>query len=271
MPLGASRQALPADGYLWPAYSGLEVLVHEREITADQNGKFRLDLHKHYEIDGGDGVGAEWSSPQGDTVNFGADAPHLTVTLGKSDFTGEARMYSTATTRLTDVASNAFLASASATVGFGQGFKATFRDADGNRHLVAPGDRLRSDIAADASFIVPDIDISADAVTDTVTGHCFVDGRATQGMHIAVYRTGIRRGYVYAGTEADGSFSYHFEKNDFPQPAVLKHGDRLLVRCFQGNGDIVQKWGPSRNRHHLKKKRRGPHGPRRIFSARGAA
>jgi hypothetical protein len=228
--------------YLWPAYSGWEILIHEREITADENGRFRLDLHKHYEIDGGDGVSAEWSSPQGDTVNFGADAPHVTVTLGKSDFTGEARMYSTATTTLTDSTSHAFLASASVTVGFGQGFKATFRDANGKRHAVAPGDQLRSNVAADAAFIVPDIDVSADAATDTVTGRCYNTGRATAQMHISVYRTGIRRGYVYAGTESDGTFTYKFEKRDFPDPAVLKPGDKLLVRCFQVNGDIVEKW-----------------------------
>ena len=151
--------------YLWPAYSGWEIVTDARRVTADENGRFRLDLHKHYEIGGGDGVGGEWTSPQGDTVTFGADAPYVTVTLGKSDFYGEARMYSTATTTLTDV-SHAFLASATSTIRFGQGFKATFRDADGKRHAVAPGDQLRSNVAADAAFIVPDIDISADAATD---------------------------------------------------------------------------------------------------------
>jgi len=228
--------------YLWPAYSGWEILIHERHVTADENGRFRLDLHKHYWIDGGDGVGAEWTSPQGDTVSFGADAPHVTVTLGKSDFYGEARMYSTATTTLTDSSTHEFLASASVDVGFQQGFTGTFRDADGNRHAVAPGDRLKSNVASDAAFIVPDIEATGDAATDTVTGRCYQTDHSTQGMHIGVYRTGIRRGYVYAGTESDGTFSYHFEKNDFPDPAVLKHGDKLLIRCFQVNGDIVQKW-----------------------------
>jgi hypothetical protein len=228
--------------YLWPAYPGWEIIGHEKTLTVDDEGLWLFRLPKGWDVDGGDGVSIEWSSPQGDSVFTGADAPYVTVTLGRSDFSGEAPEYSTASTKLMDPVTHAVLASATATVGVNQGFTATFRDVDGKRRAVAPGDYLISTVASDAAFMVPDIEVSGDAATDTVTGRCYDTGRATQSMHIAVYRTGIRRGYVYAGTETDGTFTYHFDKYDFPQPAVLKHGDKLLVRCFQVNGDVVQKW-----------------------------
>lgn len=168
----------------------------------------------------------------------------MTITIGKSGFSGVGNHYSTVQTALKDATTGDVKGSASTTLGLAQSFTGTFRNENGDPVPVAVGDRVVSNVAPDSSFVVPDIQFTADAATDIVTGTCYDAGRFTQSVHIGVYRTGIRRGYVYSGANPDGTFEEHFGPNSgWPNPAVLKSGDRVLVQCLLVNGDIVQKWG----------------------------
>jgi hypothetical protein len=229
--------------YLYPAYPGWEILIDAKKLPVHANGQWSFDITRYNSIDGGDAAGMIWKSDLGDRVFMFASAPHLVVTIGKSTFAGEGNHYATVETALEDSATDATKASATIALGLNQGLTGTFRDTNGDPVAVSVGDRVVSNAAPDSTFVVPDIQFTADAATDRVTGTCSDAGRFTEGVHIATYRSGIRRGYAYSGANADGTFSYHIGQNNFPSPATLKSGDKVLVRCFLVNGDIVQKWG----------------------------
>ena len=229
--------------YLFPAYPGWEIVTDAKKLPVHANGQWSFDITRYNDIGGGDAAGMIWKSDSGDRVFMFANAPHLIVTLGKSTFSGEGNHYATVQTALKDSATDATKGSASNVLGLDQRFTGTFRDSNDDPVDVSAGDRIVSNAAPDSSFIVPDVQFTTDAASDMVSGSCSDTGRFTQGVHIAVYRTGIERGYMYSGANADGTFEHHVGSNDFPNGAVLKSGDRVLVRCFLVNGDIVQKWG----------------------------
>jgi hypothetical protein len=230
--------------YLFPAYPGFEIVTDAKKLPVHANGQWSFDITRYNDVGGGDGAGVVWKSELGDKVFMFADAPFVTVTIGKAGFSGEANRYTTMQTALKDGTTGEVIGSASSELGVVQAFSGAFRDANGDPVQVSAGDRIVSNIAADSGFVVPDIQFTADAATDTVNGRCFDAGRLTPRVHVAVYRTGIQRGYVYLTANPDGTFEEQFGRNHgFPNPAVLKSGDRVLVRCFLSSGDIVQKWG----------------------------
>jgi hypothetical protein len=230
--------------YLYPAYPGWEILIDAKKLPVHANGQWSFDITRYNSIDGGDAAGVIWKSELEDRVFMFADAPYVVVTIGESDIAGLANHYATAHFQLKDGATSQEKGSSTVSLGLNQGIDGKFRDGNGDPVAVSAGDEVVSDVAPDASFIVPDIQVTTDAATDTVSGKCYDAGRFTQGVHISVYRQGVRRGLSYTGANPDGTFEDHVaNRHTWPNPAVLKSGDRVLVQCFLVNGDIVQKWG----------------------------
>jgi hypothetical protein len=207
--------------YLFPAYPGWEIVTDAKKLPVHADGQWSFDITRYNDINGGDAAGMVWKSDSGDRVFMFADAPFIAVTIGKSTFSGDGNHYGSADTQLKDATTGDTKGSHSTTLGLNQSFTGTFRDTNGDPVAVAAGDRVVSDVAPDSSFVVPDIQFTTYAATDRVTG----------------------RGYVYSYANADGTFDQHIGQNNFPRPATLKSGDRVLVQCFMNNGDIVQKWG----------------------------
>ena len=230
--------------YLFPAYPGWEIVTDRKKLNVHANGQWSFDITRYHNISGGDSAGMIWKSEFGDRVFMFADAPYVVVTIGESDIEGVANHYATAQFQLKDGTTSEEKGSATVSLGLDQAIDGTFRDGSGDPVAVSPGDEVVSNVAADASFIVPDIQVTTDAATDIVSGRCSDAGRFTQSVHISVYRQGIRRGLSYTGTNPDGTFEDHVaNSHTWPNPAVLKSGDRVLVQCLLLNGDIVQKWG----------------------------
>jgi hypothetical protein len=227
-----------------PGYPVIDVACAEERLAVDNNGHW-LYSPRWWNVQGGDRIEMTWNSPHGDWVYFGAEAPYVVVTLGTPQVSGEARQNSTATVHVRDATSNDELGSSSSAVGLDQQFAGTLRNSAGAPVVVAAGQYVTSNVAADAAFVIPDIDVAADVSTETVSGRCGDTGRSVHLVWIRVYRAGAQlpRGFATTTrTDEDGYFSEDMTAIEFPNPSVIKHGDKVLVSCVQRNRDFVQKW-----------------------------
>jgi hypothetical protein len=191
----------------------------------------RFDLH------GFDGASLSWTSVNGDFVNVGAVAPNIGVTIGKATFEGDAYPLASASASI----DGGRHASGRATADYNGAFKGSFV-ANGVKVRVAPGDRLTAtSLAPDADWIVPNIDGTASAASDTVNGRCEDTGTAAEYVRLWVIRTGGHvRGVGLWGTEPDGSFAADFSQGIPPwggSSINIKSGDRVRVDCMQTTGD----------------------------------
>ena len=174
-----------------------------------------------------------WETPQGDYVSAYGQAAYVTVTLGSSNFDAGGAYQSVMVT-LRDPVTNAIKARGSNLTG-------TFTDDQGQPVAVQAGDRIKSKLAPDMDWIVPNIEASANIVTDHVTGRCSDNGLSSHSGVVEVYRTGLRRGFALMGTDEDGDFDVNFSKRPsyFYDPANIKRGDRIVVLCRLVTGDNV--------------------------------
>ena len=236
-PAGGIVRLLCSGGPL-PAFEGC--IWHDR-VRVDSTGHWSHRLP--WDVLGGSMYHAGWNSPGGDQVWVTGVSSFLDVTIGKSAFSGTFRAGHTANIVVRDGVTLDPLATGSA-VGelFDGEFSGHFRDSGGNGFQIMPGDRITSDIAADLDFVVPDIQIAADAATDTVSGQCFATGETP--IRIDVYRNGFHRGYAWDWTDLTSHFSTYM-----PHPgtiaynaAVIKVGDKVSVGCMTPQGDWIRTW-----------------------------
>jgi hypothetical protein len=192
----------------------------------------------HYRV--GFGADVSWTSPNGDVVYIdGMNAPYLVVTIGKSKFSGETDARGSMS-----VSVNGGAGTGSATGDRYGDFSGQLRDSQGHAFAVSVGDHVQApSLASDADWIVPEIDGTADAATDVVSGKCFDTGTSAQAVEIIVWRTGRQVGWVDIGTDSDGTFSINMrtDVDDFMNnPANIKHGDKIVLGCTQNTGDVIQ-------------------------------
>jgi hypothetical protein len=211
---------------------------HSVRVATDGNWSYDWDDDLiHYSR--GFGASLKWTSPNGDRLNlYDVNAPYVAVSLGKAKFSGETDPRGAATVLLNGNASGPV-------VGDGRGyFNGTFRDSHGHAVKVMPGDRVHApSIASDLDWIVPQVDGSATASTDVVSGRCYDAGTSAHIVTIDVYRTGKHRGFTSLSTEPDGSFSIDMRRDVghfFEDSANVKPGDRVVIGCVQTTGDVVQ-------------------------------
>ena len=213
-------------------------LWHKR-VTVNDAGRWSKVVP--WDVIGGEMFFVRWKSGGGDFVYAMAITPFVTVTLGKSQFTGATGAGQAAHLTLSDPTTHEVVATGSG-IGDPNGrFSARFRDEAGNPVPVSPGHELDGYVAPDADMIVPDINATASAATNIVSGRCFDTGRSNHTVFIHLYRYGHERGWALEDTEADGSFTIDFMADGFRDTADVKAGDRILVQCMQTGGDWVQR------------------------------
>jgi hypothetical protein len=220
---------------------GFEGCVWRDRVRVDSTGHW--GRHLPWDIRGGAMYHAVWLSASGDRVWTTGVAPFVHVTIGRATFSGSFRPDKTAHIVVRDGVTLDPLATGSAVGGsFDGDMSGRFRDAGNAPYRVVPGDRISSDIAADLDFVVPDIQASADAATDTVSGQCFDQQPAA--VKIDLYRNGFHRGYAWDGTDETSHFATYMPHPEslFYNEAVIKVGDHVSVACMTPEGDWITRW-----------------------------
>jgi hypothetical protein len=212
-----------------------EPCIWTRRVTTGRDGTWATSVP--FDFIGGAEFSVQWRSGD-DRVGAWGTAPFISVTLDRSSFHGATRPGEVRLIELEGKASTAVLGDP-----FDGTFSDHFRDGSDEQVNVAPGDSLSADIAPDASWIVPDIDATASASTDVVSGRCYDTGASRQLVNVLLYRYGNEQGWALVHTEPDGSFSFDFRYGDGDvwTNVNVKSGDRLVVRCMQAEGDWVQR------------------------------
>lgn len=194
---------------------------------------------------GGMFVELTWSSPNNDYLYAYSISPTLTLDLGKAGFSGQTNGWEHLSLALRDGTTNAKLAAATSTSTMYGYFSGAFRDSAGHAFKVAPGQRFKSlSLAANADFIVPNIEGTADKTTERVTGRCYDAGTSAGIFGLTIRRTGHTVGVLSYGSvdDADGNFSVRMTGHGYPgyDPANIKSGDRITISCLQSTDDWVQ-------------------------------
>jgi hypothetical protein len=206
-----------------------------RGVRVGQDGQWTYNPHR--DLIGGHPASVWWTSLNDDLIYAFGEAASLQVNIGRAGFEGWSDPFADVNV----VLDGATDAEGDATTGPTGYFSGKFRDAQGDRQQVAAGDHISSpSLASDADWIVPEIELTADTLTDEVVGSCENTGTLSETAIVDLYRSGHRRGWVLLFTE-DGTFEFDFAKagSFLADPANVKHGDRLVVSCMLSTGDWV--------------------------------
>ena len=212
------------------------------EITSDDSGSWFVRPEELGDLIGGIDADVTVQSAKGDWMSAHTTAAWIEVTLGRSRFAGGTTPFRTNKASVRDADTDIIMGRGTAVSDDYGSFSGEFLDADGNQVKVAAGDRIRSNIASDADWIVPNIEGTADVATDFVNGRCFDTGVSADEAWVTVYRVGGGfRGFSFAYVQEDGSFEIDFSQPDafMFDHANIKHGDRVSIRCLQTTGDVV--------------------------------
>ncbi len=207
-------------------------------VRVGQDGLWSYD--PDFDIPGGQFASLYWKSPNGDDLTTDGQAPEIQVTIGESTARGWADQGTTVRLVLRDGVSGARKAIANDVVAENGAIEAVFRNEAGQRVAVAAGDRVRGRaLADDLDWIVSAIDGSADVAQDMAWGTCHDRAKLSGTVMVEIHRTGKRRGYAFTGLDSNGHFQVDFDDRASPgfNPANIKHGDRMVVRCRHATGD----------------------------------
>jgi hypothetical protein len=212
------------------------------DLNANAQGRWQFDNDGN-DVPGGTDAYLDWFGPLGDTVTAHDTAPEIHVTVGRAEFTGFVRPGLEIRLELRDNSTDAVKAIGNAVGGeFGE-VRGQFRDLAGHKVPVSVGDRVVAHaLADDLDWNVPAIEATANVATDVVNGACRDAGNPGGLAIVEVNRAGGRRvGFSIVGVDPSGEFEVDFggSPNPFHNPANIKHGDKLTVKCMLGTGDWV--------------------------------
>ncbi len=212
--------------------------THSVRVGSDGHWTYDPD----FDIPGGQYASLYWVSPNGDNLDTHGIAPEVVVTIGESTARGWVDEMMPVRLVLLDGTTGERKAIAIDVSDQNGAVVAVFRDEGGHRVPVAVGDRVRGRaLADDLNWIVPDSDATADVAADMVSGACHDAGQLGEIAIVEIHRTGHRRGYAIVNVDASGHFEIGFAGRQVPgfDPANIKHGDRMAVRCMLATGDWV--------------------------------
>jgi hypothetical protein len=240
------RGRAPAGSTIRLTYAAgiLADFVVTKKVTVRSDGTWRYSP-PGFDIMGGLWASMRWTSPKKDRVTIDRVSPYLVVTLGRARFEGNAKPKITVKATLRDAVTAEVKAVGSTTTNRRGAFSGQFRNSQGKTVPLKAGLRLAAlKVAADAKWIVPNITGSANAATDVVNGRCFNAGTSARFFWVNVISPrGSNRGWAHGGTTTNGSFEVDFsdgEEGLFYQPANIRSGDTIEIRCLQNTGDWVQ-------------------------------
>jgi hypothetical protein len=199
-----------------------------RNVPTDANGRFSTDFTTDYNIRGGDQITASWTSLQGDFIAVTLRAPFMTVWYQSPSTLLSLNPNASGDLDLTD-SGGALLAEAGGTGNaLGEVEELLWRR---GAVATAASQRVIGSFASDASIVIPNLELEANAATDGVTGRCL--GNTSYRIEVQgsadrfVSRTGT--------TGSDGSFAEDFTVAPFDIQPV----DTATVFCRYGTGDEV--------------------------------
>lgn len=220
-----------------------------KTIRAGSDGRWQY-RKAGYDIIGGQYASLRWQSTQGDAVTVDRVAPYLIVTLGKPRFSGATNATgSKVAITLLNATTGAVRATGSATSNQDSAFSGKFRNSAGNAVNAAAGNRLTApSLAGDADWIIPNIQGSANAATEVVSGRCFDAGTGDRSFWVRVLDgTGDFRGQALGTTDSAGRFEINFADPASSDGVIwwdaadVRSGDVILIRCLQTTGDWVHR------------------------------
>jgi hypothetical protein len=221
--------------------------VLSKTVTARADGTWRYKP-SGFDIMGGLYASIGWTSAKKDSIAVDGVAPSLTATLGSSVVTGVSKPKATVKATLFNATTMAVRATAKGVANRSGGFSVRFLDSAGDKVAVKAGNRLRAtSVAADADWIVPGAQVAADVAGDIVTGRCRDAGTSARSYWVRVSAPGDSwRGEAIGSVDAKGYFEIDFadptmsEGGIFYEPADIRSGDTIELRCLQATGDWVR-------------------------------
>ena len=212
------------------------------ELNSNAQGRWQYD-NEGNDVPGGTDAFLDWVGPLGDTVTAHDTAPEIHVTVGRAEFTGFVRPGLELQLELRDNSTDAIKAIGDAVADENGSVRGHFRNTAGHKVPVSDGDHVVAhELADDLDWNVPYIEATANVATDVVNGQCHDHGNPGDYAMVEVNRAAGRRvGFSIVGLDPSGEFEVDFggSPNPFHNPANLKHGDKLTVKCMLGTGDWV--------------------------------
>jgi hypothetical protein len=211
-------------------------------VTSDGDGKWSFKPSADFDLMGEIAAGVDWTTAKGDTFSAYRLTPYVHVTLDRSTFKGGgADPNEVVTFKLKDPVTSMVVGFATATANQAGSFAGQFRNDEGEPVVVSPGLRVKSALAADLNWIVPQIEGSADVANDFVFGRCHDTGSFYDLAVVSVYRDGERRGFALADPDSSGEFAVDFGQQAHPpyDPVNIQRGDRVRIECIHATGDRV--------------------------------
>jgi hypothetical protein len=203
-----------------------------RRVVAN-GGSYSYDFdNAGVDIKGGASVVIRWRTGA-DVVMVGRFqiAPFVVMALGQSDFAGASGPNKLA--QLTLTRNGVVVARGNGVGAYGDSsFYGDFADSDGERYFVKGGERFSAPVlGAASSWRIPQIAGTANLAADTVSGHCFSNGRF---VTLAEGPNGSGYGLGFGTAKADGSFSV-----DLTDQVDIRKGFRVGILCYSAEGDEV--------------------------------
>lgn len=201
-----------------------------------QDGTWSLNPH-HDLVWSMDGA-VTWKSPNGDRLTAYGVVPYISLTIGKSTFSGWTTSFGAFDASVQD----GKLGSDTVTSDVQGAFSGRFRTSSGHGVKVSPGEHLTAPgLASDADWIVPNIEATANAANDKVHGTCEDAGALSDVVSVDVVRSGQVRGSALLYGVQNGNFSVDFGAKAYPgfRPTNIKSGDTIVVGCMIATGDWV--------------------------------
>ena len=215
-----------------------EPCINHKTVIVSRTGKWSV----RWPSDGSDTHPVRWNDGAGDKVEVTTTTPFLTINLGRSTFEGSYIAGRTATVQVLDPSTSVVKASGSAVANVLSGsYKGTWRDASGDSYTIVPGDHIVSNIATSPDWVVPDIQATASASAQSVTGRC-IAGWPVWSMEALLYRDGKQLDNVWIEPDDYDTGSFTVDWTREAGYSTLERGDKLMVMCSMGeHGDWAER------------------------------
>jgi hypothetical protein len=197
-------------------------------------GKFSHDFTAAHDVKGGDYVYVYWTSAHADSVYVYGYFPNFSVTVGRSEFQGNATPNQVATLTLKHGSTVKGTAKA---VGNAHGgyFSADFRKANGSPALVEIGDTIVPSFAG--AVTLPTVSVAGHASTDLVTGTCPANRPFEAYAHDPTYPYRANY-YSYQDGFASGTGHVSVDMSSgYYNLFNLMSKDEVILSCTLGSGD----------------------------------
>ena len=223
-------------GSTW--YPVFEPCINHKTVIVSATGKWSV----RWPSDGGDTHPVTWRDGVGDKVEVSATTPFITINLGRSTFEGSYIAGRIATVQVLDASMSVVKAFGSAVADALSGsYKGTWRDASGTIYTIVPGDHIVSNIATSPEWVVPDIQATASASAQSVTGRC-IAGSPVWSMQALLYRHGKQIDNVWIEPDDYDTGSFTVDWTQEAGYSTLERGDKLMVMCSMGeHGDWAER------------------------------